>query len=81
MNLDQTFCANDCENYKCHKNLGLSHVLACISQGRDPETLSWSDQSEGCKDYQPTKKPFEGKANKPQVYMGEAHPADRRYED
>lgn len=48
VNIDQTFCASYCKNYKCPKMLSYSKVKAAEKQRKE---IKHSDLSAECKDY------------------------------
>jgi hypothetical protein len=51
---DQTFCASDCTNSRCHRYFGPDDRVAARTWWGSPGApIAWSDFSEGCPDYQP----------------------------
>ena len=69
MDLNQTFCASDCQNFTCKKMISYSKLCAAESNGVQ---IKHSDQSADCKDYKPINKALEDP-------LWKSHMPDARY--
>jgi hypothetical protein len=48
VNLDKTYCASDCQNFKCRDIISYG---VCIAAERANKSLSHADLSKDCTDY------------------------------